>query len=255
MLERFKKSKPAQQPEPTTRPAPTAPALTGVPQGLVSLAKKASVSLEKRGLTGQRAAVYLVIDRSYSMRDYYENGSVQHLADQVLGLSVNLDDDATVPLVMFDSNPYPVVEISLDRYQGAVADQHRLHGGTPTMGGTQYAHAMSTVVEHYRASDATDPGLVIFQTDGEPQDRDATRLLLAQASNWPLYWSFIGFGPRQLGFLDELVTLRGRTVGNAGYFHAGADPKGLDDSAVYDGITRGFDTWLAEARSQGVLPR
>lgn len=34
MLERFKKSRPAQQPEPATMPAPAVPSLTGVPQGL-----------------------------------------------------------------------------------------------------------------------------------------------------------------------------------------------------------------------------
>ena len=228
--------------------------MDGIPAGLVSLSKTAAVSLEKKGLTGLRAAVYLVIDRSYSMRDYFSNGSVQHLADQALGLSVNLDDDGTVPLVLFDSRPYPVVEINLDRYQGVVAEQHRILGGSDTMGGTQYTIAMRTVMEHYQASGAKDPALVIFQTDGQPQDTDATRLQLAHASTLPIFWSFVGFGNEKIPFLMELDNLPGRLVDNASYFHAGYDPKGLSDEALYDGLIREFGPWLADARAKGLLP-
>ncbi|HET6635052.1 MAG TPA: VWA domain-containing protein, partial [Streptomyces sp.] len=109
----------------TTPAVPAAPhtpaiSLDKVPAGLVSLAKTATVSLEKNGLSGLRAAVYLVVDRSYSMCDYFRDGSVQHLADQALGLSVTVDDDGIVPLVMFDSRPYPVVDVDLNDYQGVV---------------------------------------------------------------------------------------------------------------------------------------
>jgi hypothetical protein len=231
-------------------------ALTGVPSGLVPLAKAAAVSLEKKGLTGQRAAVYLVVDRSYSMKDYYTSGTVQHLADQALGLSVNLDDDGTVPLVFFDSQPYPVVDISLNRYTGVVAQQHQLHGGTLTMGGTQYAIAMRTVLDHYQdyqAKGGTAPALVIFQTDGAPQDRDAARLALAQASALPVFWAFVGFGPHRIAFLEQLDDLPGRVVDNASYFHAGEQPAAVADSDLYDGITGEFGPWMTAARSRGVL--
>ncbi|MGW7359423.1 VWA domain-containing protein [Streptomyces sp. NPDC054802] len=241
-----------------TVPTPAAPAepLTGVPSGLVSLAKAAAVSLEKKGLTGQRAAVYLVVDRSYSMKSYFANGTVQRLADQALGLSVNLDDDGTVPLVFFDSNPYPFVDISLDRYAGVVAQQHQAHGGELTMGGTQYTIAMRAVIEHYQdyqRKGGLDPALVIFQTDGAPQDRDAARLALAQASALPIFWSFVGFGHSRIPFLEQLDTLTGRTVDNASYFHAGGQPAAIADSDLYDGLTAEFGPWLAAARSRGVL--
>lgn len=239
---------------PAAPPAPHTPAISldKVPVGLVSLAKTATVSLEKNGLGGQRAAVYLVVDRSGSMAGYFRNGSVQHLADQALGLSVNLDDDGIVPLVLFDSRPYPIVDVRLDRYQGVVDEQHRLHGGDLTMGGTQYAIAMSAVIEHHQATGVSGPALVIFQTDGEPQDRDAARLQLAQASRLPIFWSFVGFGPYEVGFLKQLDTMRGRLVDNAGYFHAG-DPLHLSDADVYDGITREYGAWLAAARAKGIL--
>ncbi|MFG3090649.1 VWA domain-containing protein [Streptomyces antibioticus] len=221
--------------------------------GLVNLAKTAGISLTKQGLSGQRAAVYLVIDRSYSMRSYYADGSVQHLADQALALSVNLDDDGIVPLLMFDTRPYPMVGIHLADYQGVVADQHNLFGGEHTMGGTIYQPAMAAVVEHYRSSGTTDPALVLFQTDGAPQDAQFTAGYLALVSKLPLFWSFIGFGPAPVPFLQRLDTLSDRAVDNASYFHAGGRPQHLTDSHVYDGITREFGPWLTAARTAGIL--
>ncbi|MCM8548948.1 VWA domain-containing protein [Streptomyces sp. STCH 565 A] len=221
--------------------------------GLVNLAKTAAVSLNKHGLTGQRAAVYLVVDRSYSMHPYYADGSVQHLADQALGLSVNLDDDGIVPLVFFDTRPYPVVGIHLGDHEGVVADQHRLFGGDHTMGGTHYAAAMQTVVDHYAGAASTDPALVIFQTDGAPQDADVAAQLLTRYAKRPLFFAFVGFGPRPVPFLQRLDTLAGRVVDNASYFHAGALPRSVSDSALYDGITGEFAQWLPAARAAGVL--
>ncbi|MFF0597849.1 VWA domain-containing protein [Streptomyces antibioticus] len=234
------------------RPAPAEP-LVGVPAGLVSLAKTAAASLEKHGAAERRAAVYLVVDRSGSMADYFRDGSVQHLADRVLGLCVNLDDDGAVPLVFFDSRPYPIVDICLDQYEGVVARQHQFHGGEHTMGGTRYTLAMRAVIDHYLASEAGDPALVVFQTDGAPQDEEATRLELARASKLPLFWSFVGFGPHRVPFLRQLDTLGGRAVDNAAYFHAGADPMSVPDADLYDGITAEYGTWLAAARTKGIL--
>jgi hypothetical protein len=236
--------------------APHTPAISldKVPAALVSLAKTATVSLEKNGLSGLRAAVYLVVDRSYSMSPYFGNGSVQHLADQALGLSVTVDDDGVVPLIMFDSKPYPTVDVSLDSYQGVLAQQHQLHGGDLTMGGTQYTIAMRRVIEHYVDSRSTDPALVIFQTDGAPQDPDDVRLQLVQSSKLPVFWSFVGFGPSKVRFLTELDTMRGRFLDNASYFHAGRSPKNVPDSDLYDGITREFGQWVPQARAKGLLP-
>jgi hypothetical protein len=77
---------------------------------LVSLYKAAGSSVRAQGLEGVRAAVYLVLDRSGSMRPYYKDGTMQHLGEQVLSLSVHLDDDGTVPVVFFstDVGPSPV---------------------------------------------------------------------------------------------------------------------------------------------------
>ncbi|BCM68396.1 MULTISPECIES: VWA domain-containing protein [Streptomyces] len=218
--------------------------------GLVDLYKAAHVSLAKNRVVGQRAAVYLVLDHSGSMGGFYDDGTVQHLAEQALGLSANLDDDGTVPLVFFSHEVDLITDISLGNYQGRV---DRLHKALD-WGGTCYAPAMQAVIDHFRASGSSDPAFVIFQTDGDPFDRRETRELLRQASSLPIFWQFVGFGlSRDLRFLRSLDTLGDRTIDNAGYFGAGQHPRRRSDADLYDRLMKEFPDWLVTARAAGVI--
>ncbi|MFF3934979.1 vWA domain-containing protein [Streptomyces phaeofaciens] len=227
--------------------------LEKLPTGLVDLTKTAATSLRKRGLSNQRAAVYLVLDRSGSMRGYYRDGSVQHLAEQALALSANLDDDGIVPTVFFDTDAHPVVDISLDNHHGSIA---RLHSALGHMGTTNYAAAMDEVIDHYLDTGTEDPGFVIFQTDGGPDSRRAAEQTLCKAAKLPLFWQFIGFGPDRFDFLrklDELAVPRKRVVDNAGFFPAGRNPQRMSDANLYDRLMGEFPDWLATARAAGIL--
>ncbi|QES45197.1 toxic cation resistance protein [Streptomyces venezuelae] len=230
-------------------PSGTGPAISldKVPPGLVSLTKTAAVSLEKQGLTGQRAAVYLVLDHSGSMVPYYQDGSMQRLAEQALGLSANMDDDGCVPLIYFGSYVEHLSDIDLDSYQGVVDRTHnRVHWGS-----TNYAAAINYVIEAHDNPSA--PALVIFQTDGDPDSRQQAESAIRTASEWPIFFSFVGFGPaRNMRFLKKLDDLKDRTVDNASFFHA-ADPHAVSDAALYDGITHEYAGWLAAASAAGVL--
>ncbi|MFJ3821192.1 vWA domain-containing protein [Streptomyces nodosus] len=224
-----------------------------VPAGLVDLTKTAAVSLHKQGLAGQRAAVYLVLDRSRSMSRYYRDGSVQHLAEQALGLSANVDDDGIVPTVFFDSDAHPAIEISVDDYQGSIDRHHKALG---RMGSTNYFAAMDEVIEHYLNSGSTDPAFVIFQTDGGPNSRRAAEQMLCKAARLPLFWQFVGFGPDRFDFLrklDNLEVPKKRIVDNAGFFPVGDNPKQMSDADLYDQLMHEFPDWLAAARAAGIL--
>ncbi|MGW5097193.1 vWA domain-containing protein [Streptomyces nodosus] len=224
-----------------------------VPAGLVNLTKTAAVSLRKQGLAGQRAAVYLVLDRSRSMSRYYRDGSVQHLAEQALGLSANVDDDGIVPTVFFDSDAHPAIEISVDDYQGSIDRHHKALG---RMGSTNYFAAMDEVIEHYLNSGSTDPAFVIFQTDGGPNSRRAAEQMLCKAARLPLFWQFVGFGPDRFDFLrklDNLEVPKKRVVDNAGFFPVGDNPKQMSDADLYDRLMDEFPDWLAAARAAGIL--
>ncbi|MGW7550444.1 vWA domain-containing protein [Streptomyces rimosus] len=254
--------KPETAPQPETAPEPpTSPTLLtkieSQAPGLVSLYKAARVSLEKQGLATQRAAVYLVLDRSGSMRNYYKDGTVQHLAEQALGLSANLDDDGTVPVVFFSTDIDGTAELDLTSYEGRIEE---LHAGLGHMGRTNYHWAINAVIEHYEKSGATDPAFVIFQTDGAPTSKPAAEKALCEAAKLPIFWQFVGFGdPDAKGFdflrkLDELAVPEKRVIDNAGFFHAGRDPRSLADADLYQQLMTEFPTWLTEARKSGILP-
>lgn len=223
---------------------------------LVSLYKSAGVSLEKHGLDGARAAVYLVVDYSGSMKPYYQDGSVQVLADRVLGLSAHLDDDGTVPVVFFSTDVDAVTDIALAGHEGRI---ERIVAGLGHMGRTSYHLAMDTVIDHYLDSGSTAPALVVFQTDGGPISKLAAERYLCKAAKLPLFWQFIGFGDpesRQFEFLrklDELAVPDKRVVDNAGFFPAGSDPRKVSDAELYDRLVGEFPKWLVAARAEGIV--
>ncbi|GAA2642031.1 VWA domain-containing protein [Streptomyces vastus] len=223
---------------------------------LVSLYKSAGASLAEHGLSGQRAAVYLVVDYSGSMKPYYKDGSVQALADRVLGLSAHFDDDGTVPVVFFSTDIDAMTDIALDNHQGRI---ERIVAGLGHMGKTSYHLAMDAVIDHYLDSGSKDPALVVFQTDGGPINKLAAERYLCKAAKLPLFWQFIGFGDatsKQFDFLrklDELAVPGKRIVDNAGFFHAGSDSRRVSDSELYDRLVAEFPQWLSAARAQGIV--
>ncbi|MFJ9416889.1 VWA domain-containing protein [Streptomyces sp. NPDC101227] len=232
-----------------TKVETTAPAL-------VSLYKSASATLAKHNLATQRAAVYLVLDRSGSMRNYYKDGTVQNLAEQALGLSANLDDDGIVPVVFFSTDIDGTADLDLTNYEGRIEE---LHAGLGHMGRTNYHWAINAVVEHYKKSGSTAPAFVIFQTDGAPTSKPAAEKALCEAAELPIFWQFVGFGdPEAKGFdflrkLDDLAVPEKRVVDNAGFFHAGRDPRALSADELYQQLMVEFPEWLIEARTAGVL--
>ncbi|MGW8783183.1 VWA domain-containing protein [Streptomyces sp. NPDC055796] len=223
---------------------------------LVSLYKSAGISLRKHGLEGVRAAVYLVLDHSGSMRPYYRDGTVQAFADRVLGLSAHLDDDGRVPAVFFSTEVDAVEEIALAAHRGRIAEIASRLGH---MGKTSYEAAMEAVIDHYLDSGAADPALVVFQTDGGPINKPAAERYLCKAARLPLFWQFVGFGQThssQFDFLrrlDELPVPERRVVDNAGYFHAGPDPREVPDPVLFDRLVMEFPCWLEAARAAGVV--
>lgn len=236
--------------------AETPGALPTVAPALLSLYKSAGATLDKHGLATQRAAVYLVLDRSGSMRNYYKDGTVQNLAEQALGLAAHFDDDATVPVVFFSTDIDGTADIDLTNYEGRIAE---LHAGLGHMGRTNYHWAINAVVDHYKKSGSTAPAFVIFQTDGAPTSKPAAEKALCEAAGLPIFWQFIGFGdPDAKGFdflrkLDDLAVPEKRVIDNAGFFHAGRDPRGLSHDKLYQQLMVEFPEWLAEARTAGVI--
>ncbi|MEU2354553.1 VWA domain-containing protein [Streptomyces misionensis] len=220
--------------------------VAGTAPDLIDMYKDAETSLRESDRLGGRAAVYLVIDRSLSMTDFFNDGSVQRLSDQILGLSAHLDDDGKVPVGFFSTKmhtiarggllrrPQAFVDVELGAHQGRIA---QLHNSLGRMGGTSYRPAMEAVLAHYHASrayKAGTPAFVVFQTDGAPQDAPETRDFLRYTRDENVRWQFVPFGEAEaFGVLSGLP-------GNTGVSAVGSDPLALSNAELYNRLVSGL---------------
>lgn len=174
----------------------------------------------------------------------------------MLGLSVHLDDDGRVPVVFFSTDIDAVTDIALDNLRGRV---DAIVAGLGHMGKTSYHLAMDAVIDCYVDSGSIAPAFVVFQTDGGPINKLAAERYRSKAAKLPMFWQFIGFGNKrssQFNFLhklDELAVPAQRPVDNAGFFHAGLDPRQVPDADLYDRLVAEFPHWLAAARAQRIV--
>ncbi|MFB9510471.1 VWA domain-containing protein [Streptomyces aurantiacus] len=217
-----------------TTPSPTPlPDIESQAPGLLSAYKAAATALDNQGLTGTSAKVYLVLDRSASMRPYYKDGSAQALGEQTLALAAHLAPEATVQVVFFSTELDGTGELTLAEHDNKIDE---LHAGLGRMGRTSYHAAVQEVIAlHDKAGAPAAPGLVVFQTDGAPDAKTpATQSLTEAAKSHPgLFFSFVAFGEQDNKAFDYLRKLKSE---NTAFFHAGPTPRELTDTEVYEGV-------------------
>ncbi|MET8455067.1 VWA domain-containing protein [Streptomyces parvulus] len=226
------------EPEAPATPKPATPAarIKSRAPALTTAYKAAATTLKTHDLTGTRAKVHLVLDRSASMRPYYKDGSAQALAEQTLALAAHLDPEATVHVTFFSTELDGTGDLTLTDHENKIDE---LHAALGRMGRTSYHAAVEAVLAHHEKEAPGTPALVVFQTDGAPDAKTpATQALTDAAANHPdVHFSFVAFGDPENKAFDYLRKLK---TGNTSHFLAGETPKELTDEELYEGV---LATW------------
>lgn len=226
------------EPETAATPKPATPAarIRSRAPALTTAYKAAATTLKTHDLTGTRAKVHLVLDRSASMRPYYKDGSAQALAEQTLALAAHLDPEATVHVTFFSTELDGTGDLTLTDHENKIDE---LHAALGRMGRTSYHAAVEAVLAHHEKEAPGTPALVVFQTDGAPDAKTpATQALTDAAENHPdVHFSFVAFGDPENKAFDYLRKLK---TGNTSHFLAGETPKELTDEELYEGV---LATW------------
>ena len=220
---------------------------------LVNLAKKATISLEKRRLQQLTAKVALVLDASGSMNRQYKKGRVQEVVNRLLPLAVSFDDDQALDCWAFARDPQYLGEIGLSNYDGFIDNTHggwRKWALGPRV--NNEAEVMKAVTEFYKKDGLDVPVYVLFISDGGVSDNRGITKVMTEAAKLPIFWQFVGLGGRSYGILKKLDDMTGRVIDNCNFFELD-DLDDISEEALYENMLEEFPSWLKEAREIGLI--
>ncbi|MFC0709955.1 VWA domain-containing protein [Azorhizophilus paspali] len=245
-------------PAPTPAPPPTGhislekKVAAAAPQ-LVSLAKKAQVSLEKAKLTEVSARVGLILDGSGSMNNQYKQGRVQEVVNRLLPLAVHFDNDGQLDCWAFGDLPQQLSNVNLRNFHDFINTDH---GGWRNweLGSrinTEY-RVIEQTIEFYRRSKSSTPIYILFISDGGIYDSRRIIKLITDAAKLPIFWQFVGLAGRNYGILEKLDDMTNRVVDNCNFF-ALDDLHDISEETLYDRLMEEFPGWLKAAKAKGIV--
>lgn len=220
---------------------------------LVSLAKKATVSLEKAKVSDVRARVVLVLDGSGSMTGQYKRGRVQEVVNRVLPLAVHFDDDGKLECWAFGDYPQYLSPVGLHNFRDYIKNDHGgwIEWELGSRINTEWRVIEEVIAYSKRSNDRT-PVYVVFISDGGIHDSSRITRLIKGAATLPIFWQFIGLGGRNYGILEKLDDLKGRAVDNCNFF-ALDDLRDISEEELYDRMMEEFPGWLKAAKDLGIV--
>ena len=223
---------------------------------LVSLAKKATVSLTKNKLDTLEATVTFVLDASGSMSGQFNKGNVQSVLDRITVLAAQFDDDGDMDVWGFGEKhkKYPNVTLdNLDNYIQTIRDSGKRSAweNLPGLGGrNNEPPVMEEIVDYFK--DSKIPVYIVFITDGGISKTRAIKDAIRRSANYPIFWKFVGLGGSNYGILKKLDDFKDRRVDNT-HFFAMDDFGSLTDEKLYDNLLEGFRSWIDETKRLGIL--
>jgi len=230
--------------------------LEGKAPALISLAKKASISLAKHKLDTVEARVAFVLDASGSMTGQFKKGHVQAVLDRIAVLSVQFDDDGTMDVWGFAERHKKYPDVTLDNLDGYIAAIQNTGKRSaweilPGLGGTNNEPpVMNEVIDYFK--DSTLPVFVVCITDGGISKTREIKEAIRRSANYPVFWKFVGLGGSNYGILERLDTFSDRRVDNSNFF-AIDNFAHIKDEELYEKLLEEFKDWLGLAKKEGII--
>ena len=222
---------------------------------LVNLAKKATISLEKRQLQQLTAKVALVLDASGSMNRQYKQGRVQEVVNRLLPLAVSFDDDQALDCWAFARDPQYLGEIGLSNYADFIDTVQGGWRNWPLGARTNNeAGVIKAVTDFYKKDGLDVPVYVLFISDGGVRDTRGITDIMIRAAKLPIFWQFVGLGGSNYGILKKLDDMTGRLLDNCSFFELD-DLDDVSEEALYENMLEEFPDWLKEAREIGLIKK
>lgn len=222
---------------------------------LVNLAKKATISLEKRQLQQLTAKVALVLDATGSMNRQYKQGRVQEVVNRLLPLAVSFDDDQALDCWAFGEHCSYLGEVGLNNYTDFIdtvqGGWRKWELGART---NNEAGVMKAVTDFYKKDGLDVPVYVLFISDGGVRDTRGITDIMIRAAKLPIFWQFVGLGGRSYGILKNLDDMTGRLLDNCSFFELD-DLDDVSEEALYENMLEEFPSWLKEAREIGLIAK
>lgn len=220
---------------------------------LVNLAKKATISLEKRQLQQLTAKFALVLDATGSMNRQYKDGRVQEVVNRLLPLAVSFDDDQALDCWAFGENCAYLGEVGLGNYADFIDTVQGGWRNWPLGARTNNeAGVMKAVTDFYKKDGLDVPVYVLFISDGGVRDTRGITDIMIRAAKLPIFWQFVGLGGSSYGILKKLDHMTGRLLDNCSFFELD-DLDDVSEEVLYENMLEEFPSWLKEAREIGLI--
>lgn len=251
---------------------------------LLSLAKKAKVSLSKFNLEHIVAEVAFVLDASGSMQKQYQQGQVQQILNRVFPIAVNFDDNESFESWAFAQHQQQLSSVTFDNFKNYINHDN---GGWQNWMETLDARynnepvVIRDIIKNYFGIEAPqlvksssgflgfgktkgnedslapkqapqNPIWILFISDGGVDHNEDIEFLIKWSSTLPIFWQFIGIGGNNYGALENFDTMDGRYIDNANFF-AIDNLSSISEQELYDQMIQEFPSWIKKAQLKNII--
>jgi len=220
-----------------------------LPQKLELRVKTLEAVLKTKMYISEKAQVVFCLDASGSMSSLYRDGTVQSIVERLMPVAIKFDDNQSMEVFLFSSYQHDEVEPANVGNMNGYVDKYVLPKAE--FCGTNYAPVIEDIVNKYKNDKI--PTFVIFITDGDNGDKPETIAAMKNASNYPIFFKFVGIGNNErFLFLEKLDDLSGRRVDNANFIQIPNISKESDEN-LYKALMEEYSDWQIAAKKENIF--